>query len=209
MWMESGKQGRNKETNNFATVHLSFSRYSDNSTWRRKWPLRARRYRYWFLEMCCGRDVGSIVCGDVMYLTPEQTHRIHVFCERCSTKWVRVVTDERSKHLAQLKQNTCKTQKQWNSKFMSKDEIQSLRQKCQNLQIKSHLQRKDKLLVTFFFILHRGSSFSAICLQCVSTNIFTFLAFQFSEAGFRIDKVQSNDRNYDLGIWLLRVIFSR
>jgi hypothetical protein len=84
---------------------------------------------------------------------------------------------------------------------MSKDEIQSLRQKCRNVQVKSHLQRKNELLATFFgFILHRGRSFSATCLQCVNTNIFTFLAFQFSEAGFRINKDQSNDGNYDLGI---------
>jgi hypothetical protein len=87
---------------------------------------------------------------------------------------------------------------------MSKEEIQSLMQNCQNAQIKSHLQRKDKLLVTFGggggFILHRGSSFSATCLQCVGKNIFTFLAFQFSEAGLRINKDQSSDGNYGLRI---------
>jgi len=65
----------------------------------------------------------------------------------------------------------------------------------------SHLQRKNKLLVTFFgFILHQGSSFSATYSQCASTNLFTFLAFQFSEAGFLINKDQSSDGNYDLRI---------
>jgi len=43
---------------------------------------------------------------------------------------------------------------------MSKDKIQSLRQKCQNVQIESHLQRKDKLLVTFFF-------FFSFCIEAV------------------------------------------
>lgn len=151
-----------------------------------------------------------LFAGTLCISYPNKLMGFMYFVNGDALKWVRLVTDERSKHLAQLRQNTCKIQKQWNSKCVSKDEIRSLRQKCQNVQIKSHLQRKDKILVTFFFfILHRGSSFSAISLRCVIRNMFTFLAFQFSEAGFRLYKDQSSDRNYDLGIWLLRVIFCR
>lgn len=82
-----------------------------------------------------------------------------------------------------------------------KNEIQSLKQKCQNVQIKSYLQRKNKVLVTFFgFILHRGSSFFRHLFAVCEYEHIHVLAFQFSEAGFHINKDQSNDGNYDLGI---------
>jgi hypothetical protein len=51
-----------------------------------------------------------------MYLIPEQTCVIHVFVSDAALKWVRVVTGERLKLLAQLRQKLVRNKNSENMK---------------------------------------------------------------------------------------------
>ena len=122
-----------------------------------------------------------LFAGTLCISCPNKLMGFMYFVSGAALKWVRVVTGEKSKHLAQPRQNTCKTQNQWDWKCVSKDKIQTLRQNCQNVQIKSRLQRKDKILVTFFFWFHSASRqffLHHLCAMCKYEHIQVYEAYE-------------------------------
>ena len=52
-----------------------------------------------------------LFAGTLCISYPNELMGFMYFVSGAALKWVRVVTGERSKHLAQLRQNTCKAQK--------------------------------------------------------------------------------------------------
>ena len=88
MWMESGKQGRKNETNNFVTVHLLLSLASssiiqlgdESGLWGQD------VIDICFLKCLVAGMLAPLFAGTLYISYPKKTHGIHVFCERCSTE---------------------------------------------------------------------------------------------------------------------------